>query len=189
MLGSLKHPLQTVIRVLDNSGYRYAVIGGIAVSEWGIARTTIDIDIKVLVIESDYEKIREILISNFPTAARQNAPKERLILSVKIDEVIVDFIFTVPGYDELIVHRANKREIDGITAWICSAEDLVIQKMIAGRVKDYLDVQTVLDVQKGKLDYDYIEDWLRQFASLLDAPEILTNYNEMIAKTNQTPGI
>ena len=189
MLGILKQPLQTAISVLDNSGYRYAVIGGIAVSEWGFARTTLDIDIKVLVKELDYQNIRNILQSHFPHAARRNTPKEPLIFSVKIDEVIVDFIFSVPGFDESIILRAIKREVDGITTWICSAEDLVVQKMIAGRTKDYLDVQVVLDVQKGKLDYKYIEDWLSQFAVLLDSPEILADYHAMVAKTDQLPGI
>ncbi len=175
----LRLPLHKVLTALKETGIRYAIIGGLAVAVWGIVRNTLDIDIKVLGTNSDYESIREILRSKFPSAARENAPKDKYIFSVMVNNVIVDFFFTLPGYDELIIERAGKHHIDGLTAWICTAEDVIIQKMTAGRPKDYLDVQAVLDVQKGKLDYGYVELWLPQFADLLEKPEILSDYHAM----------
>lgn len=40
----------------------------------------------------------------------------------------VDFLLMLPGYEELIVERAVQRDLGGCWAWICSAEDLIIQK-------------------------------------------------------------
>jgi hypothetical protein len=45
----LEGPLKIAIDVLEKSGYRYAVIGGLALAQWWMVRLTQDIDIKVLV--------------------------------------------------------------------------------------------------------------------------------------------
>jgi hypothetical protein len=79
--------------------------------------------------------------------------------------------------------RAVKRDLDGWQAWICSAEDLIIQKLIAGRGKDLPDVEALLIEQHGKPDEVYIEDWLAQFAEALEKPEILTEYKRLLEKT------
>ncbi len=185
MLEQLRVPIQTAINLLEENHYRYAIIGGIALSVWGFPRATLDIDIKVLVKDLDYQRARTTIKYAFPQATRRNAPKEPLIFSITIEGVIVDFLFTIPGYDELIIDRASEHEIDGIKFWICSAEDLAIQKMVAGRPKDLLDVQTVLDVQWGKLDTNYINDWLIQFADLLGRPELLVDYHRMMDNSAQ----
>ena len=65
---------------------------------------------------------------------------------------------------------------------ICSAEDLIIQKAIAGRGKDWPDVEALLIEQRGKLDAAYIEDWLTEFADVLDNPEMLTQYRRLLEK-------
>ena len=59
--------------MLEKAGYRYAVIGGLALSQWGIVHATYDIDIKVLVPDLDYTKIRSLLSSTFRQSARQKA--------------------------------------------------------------------------------------------------------------------
>jgi hypothetical protein len=49
----LKTSLRAAISALEKNGYRYAIIGGIALSQWGIIRATYDIDIKVAVPNLD----------------------------------------------------------------------------------------------------------------------------------------
>ena len=91
----------------------------------------------------------------------------------------MDFVLAMPGYEENIITCAVKRDLGGFKIWICSAEDLIIQKAIAHRAKDWLDVEGVLVTQENKLDFIYIEDWVKQFAELLEEPEILGKYLEM----------
>jgi hypothetical protein len=50
----LEGPLRTAITFLEGQGYRYAVIGGIALAQWGVVRATRDVDIKVFVPNTDY---------------------------------------------------------------------------------------------------------------------------------------
>ena len=178
----LEGPLRTAIAFLEEQNYRYAVIGGIALSQWGAVRATRDVDIKVLVPNTDYAGVRNALRTKFPNRARQHAPDNPLIVAVNVDEVIVDFLLAVPGYEEQIIEHAVRRDLNGFSAWICSAEDLIIQKIYSGRDKDWPDVEALLIAQDGKLDETYIEDWLEQFAEALEKPEILTKYRTLVEK-------
>jgi predicted nucleotidyltransferase len=178
----LEGPLQKAIAFLEEKGYRYAVIGGIAVAQWGFPRATNDVDLKVLVPNTDYVGIRAALLSRFPERARSEAPENPFIVAVTIDQVIVDFLLTLPGYEEQIVERAVRRDLGSIPAWVCSIEDLIIQKVVAGRNKDWLDLEALLLEQHGKLDEAYIENWLAQFAEALEKPEILTKYQQLVER-------
>ncbi len=42
MESELDKPLGIAINFLENNGYRYAIIGGIALSQWGVVRVTHD---------------------------------------------------------------------------------------------------------------------------------------------------
>jgi len=178
----LRPSARKAIAYLEESGYRYALIGGIALSQWGEPRYTHDVDIKVLVPDIDYAKTRIELRSAFPTPARQHLVPNPLIVAVEIEGVIVDFLLALPGYEENIITRAVQRDLGGWQAWICSAEDLIIQKVIAGRGKDWMDIEGLLIEQHGKLDLDYVEDWLTQFVQALELPELLSEYRRVFDK-------
>lgn len=180
----LEHALQTVVAFLDTQGYRYAVIGGIALTHWGIVRATYDIDLKVLVPNNDYAGMKQTLQAAFAQNTQSPRPENPLIVSVKVNEVIVDFLLALPGYEECIIERAVQADLGGWTARICSAEDLIIQKTVAGRDKDFMDVEALLREQHEQLDYTYIIDWLRQFVEALDKSEILATYQKLLEKVS-----
>lgn len=178
----LEASLHAAISFLEEHGYRYAVIGGLAMAEWGFLRFTQDVDIKVLVPDTDYPAVRAALRAAFPERARPHVPENPFIVAVVIQDVIVDFLLTLPGYEEQIIERAVRRELGDWSAWICSAEDLIIQKVYAGRAKDWVDVEELLIEQRGKLDEAYIKNWLTQFAEALEKPELLTHYQALLKK-------
>lgn len=70
----LKTPLRKAIKTLEDNGHRYAVVGGIALSQWGVVRVTQDIDLKVLASNLDYAGVRTLLTRAFPEPARRQAP-------------------------------------------------------------------------------------------------------------------
>jgi predicted nucleotidyltransferase len=179
MQPELEQPLQEAVSFLEKSGYRYAVIGGIALSQWGAIRATRDVDIKVLVPEMNYQAVRWDIQQAFPTQVGVQMPENPFIVAVMIEGVVVDFLLTLPGYEENIIERAVKRDLGDFSVWICSAEDLIIQKAIAGREKDWPDVEALLIEQWGKLDQVYIEGWLSQFAEALEKPELLSKVHAL----------
>ena len=179
MEGRLEEALRKAVTFLESHGHRYALVGGIALSQWGVVRATYDVDIKVLVPDMDYSAIRAALRAAFPQRAREHLPQESLVIAVEIEGVTVDFLLALPGYEELIIQRAVQRDLGGWTVWICSAEDLIIQKVVAGRPRDWSDVEALLIEHQTRIDDAYIEGWLEQFAEALEKPELLTDYQHL----------
>jgi predicted nucleotidyltransferase len=175
----LEQALREAVTFLEDQGLRYALIGGIANQIWGQARFTYDIDIKVLVPNTDYDTVRHVITTAFPDPGRPNLPINPLIMSVKIAETVVDFLLTTPGYEEQIVTRAIYYSIDDLKIWVCTPEDLIIQKAIAGRAKDWQDIEGIVIEQSTRLDQAYSEDWLTQFAEVLEQPEIIEQYRQI----------
>lgn len=66
----LESPLRAAINFLESHGYRYAIIGGVASVQWGRIRATKDVDLKVLVPNTDYASVRAALRAAFPERAR-----------------------------------------------------------------------------------------------------------------------
>jgi hypothetical protein len=179
----LEASLREVVEFLEASGYGYALIGGIALAQWGVVRATYDADLKVLAPNHDYGRARAHIRSAFPDQARPELPANALIVAVSVGGVTIDLLLALPGYEEMIIERAIPRDFGSWSARVCSAEDLIIQKAVAGRDKDWLDVQALLVEQHDKLDYAFIEYWLAEFAQALESAEILDKYREMRARS------
>lgn len=180
--------LHAAVAFLEQHEYRYAVIGGITLSQWGFSRYTHDIDIKVLVPGTNYTAMRNAIRVAFPEPARIHIPQNPLIVAVTIQGVIVDFLLAIPGYEEQIVERAVTRDLGGWSIQVCSAEDLIIQKVVAGRDRDWLDVEELLIAQHDRLDQAYIEGWLSQFADALEQPGIRSKYQALREKIAELGG-
>jgi hypothetical protein len=175
----LQSALHKAVTLLAENGYSFAVIGGIAVSVWGQTRATYDIDIKVLVPENGYDSIRALIRDACPERARPHTAENSLIIDTIIDGVIIDFLLALPGYEENIINRAVSKKLDEYEVPVCAPEDLIIQKVIAGRPRDWQDIEGILIEQHGKLDREYMEEWLGQFAEVLEQPSMLSQYNSI----------
>ncbi len=183
----LIEPLRKAVQFLEGAGYRYAIIGGIALAQWGFVRATRDVDIRVLVPDTDYARTRAALRAAFPESARTHLKTHPFVVAVEIDQVIVDFLLAGPGYEEQIVERAVRKDMGGWSACVCSADDLLIQKVYSQREKDWLDIEALLIEQGSQLDQDYIRFWIEQFAEALEVPEILDRYQQLVAKVGRLP--
>lgn len=67
-----------------------------------------------------------------------------------------------------------------MTLLTCSAEDLIVHKAFAGRPQDWLDIETILIRQKGKLKPQVIWDELVPLAELKEEPEIVDRLRKLI---------
>ena len=88
----------------------------------------------------------------------------------------IGFLLSVPGYEMNVFERAVQYKINKLKIWLCSPEDLIIHKAIANRDKDWVDIEGILIEQIKKIDNNYIEKWLSQFADALEKPEILNRF-------------
>lgn len=64
----------------------------------------------------------------------------------------------------------------------CSAEDLVVYKLIAARPGDIQDVISVVRRQGTRLDVARIRHWGAQFAELKEDPDLLRPFEDALRK-------
>jgi hypothetical protein len=62
----------------------------------------------------------------------------------------------------------------------CSAEDLIVLKAFADRLKDWMDIEGIIIRQIENLDQSYIIDQLSPLCELKEAPEIITKLKSLL---------
>lgn len=162
---------------LAEHGLKYAIVGGIAVQKWGEPRFTRDVDLSVAspLITGSAELVR-LITSRFPSRSADPvafARSTRMVLITASNRVEVDISLALPGYEDHLFARAVDYEIEpGKVIRLCSAEDLIIHKAVAGRPQDLSDIQGVVYRQGETLDVAYIRQWLKEFADVLAKPDV-----------------
>ena len=170
---------------------QYAIIGGIAVQWWGEPRFTRDIDVTILVDADKEKKVLQKILSHFSprlTQALDFALKNRVCLVKNKQGVDIDISLGVPGYEDECMERVILVPIQKKSAVkICSAEDLIIHKALAGRPQDVADIESIILRQGKKLDVHLIRKWLKEFAFLLEKKEILEVFQIAWKKFQRRP--
>jgi hypothetical protein len=163
----------------------YAVIGGIALQFWGEPRFTHDLDVTVQDKLDLPELVRlttEAFGSRVPDPNR--FARDTRMLLLRVADVDVDVAVALRGYEDSLFARVRSIEVEpGKRLNICSAEDLIIHKALAGRPQDLADVQSVVQRQGKKLDVRYMRRWLGEFSRTLNDPAILERFRQMWAKS------
>jgi len=168
---------------LNRLKLNYAVMGGIALQFWGEPRFTHDLDVTVE-DRLDLPELVRLTTDAFGSRVPdpQTFARETRMLLVRVAEVDVDIAVALRGYEDSLFARTRSIEVErGRRLNICSAEDLIIHKALAGRPQDLADVQSVIQRQGKKLDVRYIRRWLGQFSRGLDDPVILERFRQLWA--------
>lgn len=160
----------------------YAIIGGLAVQYWGEPRFTLDVDATILVPFGKEGEAISRLLTTFPSRienAAEFARKNRVVLAKSRSGADIDISLGIPGYEEQVIARAIDYDLgDGRIVKLCSAEDLIIHKAVAGRPQDCFDIEGIIIRQGKKLDVRYIQKWLEEFSRALEMEEIMTRFTE-----------
>ena len=162
-------------------GISYAIIGGVAVQTWGQPRLTRDVDLTAAVpLDQPMRIFIQQVLDRFPARiedALEFARRSRVILIQTSNGCPADISMGLPGYEDEVMRRAVDVELEpGKAVKICSAEDLIIHKAIAGRPQDVRDIEGIIYRQRDALDLATIRHWLHAFAELLDNPEIVERF-------------
>jgi hypothetical protein len=158
----------------------YVIIGGIAVQRWGEPRLTIDVDLAILLPPGGEEpRLREIAAA-FPPRLKDAVAfaLEHRILPIDVPGASpADLSLALPGFEEDAIARAVDYDVGEHRAVrLCTAEDLVVYKCVAGRPQDLLDVESVVARQGDALDVGHVRRWLEELARVTDDREIVTRF-------------
>ena len=178
MASQLLQSASNLQTTLEQLGYRFCFIGGIAVQRWGEPRNTLDLDLTLLTGFGNEDAFIDVLLGRFKGRledTRDFALAHRVLLLTDPKGIDIDIALGAMPFEEHSIERASPfhlGELGSITT--CSAEDLIVHKAFAARDRDWADVRTIIDRQAAQLDWSLIVKELTPLAELKESPEILT---------------
>lgn len=162
-----------VIAVLDKLGVEYAVGGSLASSMHGIPRSTNDVDLLVALpgrlvddlvagLEGEFYVDRDMIIDAVQRASSFNIIHLRTMF--KVDVFVADRSGLIN--EELARREAAQLGDPPRTVLVCTAEDIILQKLIWFRAgnetseRQWRDLVGVIQVKGELLDMDYLRRWI-----------------------------
>jgi len=167
---------------LSDAGIDSIVIGGLAVAIWGEPRLTRDVDLKVLLQRDRAQLLVKALPAGFRCLADQPEETLRRVGFLFVQDaagIRIDFLLAETGFDVEALSRRRQVEMVAEKIAVCTAEDLIVYKMVSTRPRDHDDVLGVVRRQQDQLDDDYVTSWLSQFEQALDDSTLVTSYRQM----------
>jgi hypothetical protein len=174
-----------VVSHLEGHRVPYMVIGGFANLYWGRPRLTQDVDIKIEVAESAWADLIANLRQQFSLLAGDPLGflrETRVIPLATRGGVGVDLVLVGLPYEEEAIRRAVGVDIGGKSVRICTAEDLIIHKIVSDRIRDRDDVEGVILSRARLLDRTYLDPKIREVAQGLERPDIEDFYHSCLKK-------
>jgi len=166
-------------RFCGDRGWRFCFIGGLAVQRWGEPRMTRDADLTLLTGFGAEDSFIDPLLDAFEGRlddAGDFALAHRVLLLRHSNGTPFDIALGALPFEEDSVRRSSPWDIGEAELRTCSAEDLVIHKVFAGRDQDWLDVRGVLIRNGDRLDLELID---RELRPLLELKHALSNLEKL----------
>ncbi|MBC8204078.1 MAG: nucleotidyltransferase [FCB group bacterium] len=181
-MNRLEQSLFKIAIFLDDNIVPYMVIGGIANAVWGEPRATLDIDVTIWIENDKIPGFVDKVSQNFKILSRQPLDfiEKTNVLPLIDDDVRIDIIFGRLPFEKEAVRRAVTRKINDHDIRFISVEDLIIQKIISEREKDYSDAQKLVSKNKKIINKKYIEKRLKKLSELFNRLDILEDYHRWI---------
>jgi hypothetical protein len=155
--------------------WRFCFIGGVAVQRWGEPRLTQYVDLTVITgFGNEVIFVDRLLAEYSPRRedAREFALTYRVLLLLTSHGIPADVALGAVPFEEKAVVRATPFDVgEGASLLTCSAEDLIVFKVFAGRDKDWLDVEGIVTRQGKGLDEELILAEVTPLLELKEAPE------------------
>jgi hypothetical protein len=172
-----------VIDALDALDVPYFIGGSLASSVHGFIRTTMDVDLIADLRMQHVEPLVQMLGGAFyidAAAIREAIRQHRSFNVIHLETMFkVDvFVRKTRPFDQAQFERRVFQALatdPARSAYVASAEDTVLSKLewyrMGGEVSDrqWSDIQNVLQVQRGRLDLEYLRRWATQ----LGVPDLL----------------
>ena len=175
-----------VLSVLNEAGTPACLIGGLALQRWGQPRATADVDLSVLAPYGHESHVLDTLLARFGVRrpdAREFALAHRVLLMKSTTGVPVDVALAALPFElEALEHASHWEAVPGVRLRTCSAEHLIVYKLVAGRPQDLIDVEGIVRRQGKRLDVERVRQWGRAFAELKEDPDLLRPFEGALRK-------
>src|SRR5437879_1510570 len=159
------------LRRLNQTGITYYLTGSMASNYWGIPRTTHDLDFVIQMPPSAVPRIVQAFSGDFyleeaTVRAAYQPPNQFNAIDTR-SALKVDFWLPKPKpFDREMLRRRVSVTLFGEPAWICTAEDVILHKLVWNRIspsdRQLGDAAGVVAVQAEALQKDYLRQWGRE---------------------------
>jgi len=155
-----------------------AVMGGIAISVWQHARSTRDVDILIQLAPSDTVEIVRVLgeAGIHPRLFQPllNLDQQQALMMFfqppgAFFDIKIDLLFAELEFQKQALTRRVPVTLPGVESsiFVLSCEDLILHKLLAGRIIDKADCAFLVRVNRKEMDFDYLQKWMEHL-SLMD---------------------
>ena len=177
--------LESVVKTFEELGVLYYISGSVASSAYGIARATLDVDlvsnlqshqVNLLVekLKPAYFIDSKMILDAIKTGSSFNII--HLDSMMKIDFfILIDKPYPQKAFERKRIDTLDD-EADSIKMYLCSPEDIILNKLewykAGNQVSEgqWLDVLGVIKVQGNSLELEYIKRWAKEL-NVLDLLE------------------
>ena len=132
-----------LLRLFNEYGVRYLVIGGYAVIQYAEPRFTKDLDLWISTDTTNALAVYNALKSfGAPLAGMTEADfsEEGYFYQMGVPPIRVDIMMGIPGIDfESSWQNRNEIDFDGLSVPFISKPDLIVAKKASGRPQDLID--------------------------------------------------
>ena len=143
----LNKDFKEFIALLNKNSVKYLIVGGYAVAFHGHPRYTKDIDIWILVDDTNAENIIKTLIEfgfNLPGLSKDDFLKKGNVIQLGYPPNRIDLLTEVSGLDfDLCYPEKVVKEIDKIPLNFIDLQNLKINKKASGRYQDLADLENL----------------------------------------------
>ena len=165
--------LRPVVKLLEMLGVEYFIGGSVASGIYGVARTTLDVDVVANLTVAHVAQLVQTLSNDYYVSenmAREALAKQscfnviHLATSYKVDL----FVSANNDYDRQAMSRRALVRIgsgDGLITLVASLEDMILSKLRWYRLgnevseRQWNDVIQMMKIQKSRLDIVYLRQW------------------------------
>lgn len=160
-----------------------AVMGGLALAAWRHVRATRDVDLLIGVPEADVETLLAALTSAGMRPKHQ--PPLISLGSLQILQLLyeppgsyldlqVDLILAQSDYHRQALERRTPTRLAALDfdLDVLACEDLILHKLLAGRLVDRADAAMLLRVNRAGLDLAYLLDWTTKLSLEAELSEV-----------------
>ena len=157
-------------RACEAAGFRFCIIGGVAVQRFGEPRLTQDVDVTLFTGFGNEKPFIDALLQGFRgrmNEAADFALANRVLLLRASNGTPLDIALGAMPFEERTIDRSSLFAIaPEASLRTCSAEDLIVHKAFASRDKDWLDIKGIVERQGTKLDRALVWQELRPLLEL-----------------------
>ena len=149
-------------------GVPYMIVGSLASNFHGVPRSTRDADFVVDMGSGALERLATALPAGLVLEQQGSfevvtGTTRYLIALARSPFVCELFVRSDDPHDRERFSRRQRAQVFGHTAFIATAEDMIVTKLRwtrdAGRLKDREDIRNILAVRGAEIEWDYLNRW------------------------------